>query len=82
MTRKQFLLALIAILVALVVGAALNNILHLPTAHAQDQCVVPKAWGTYKGQGSNSRGGPAFIFEDAAGTIRVGASRCDVVTRL
>ncbi|HVS80398.1 MAG TPA: hypothetical protein VHE60_01530 [Pyrinomonadaceae bacterium] len=35
MNKKRFLLTLIAILVALAVGAVLNSILHVPTAQAQ-----------------------------------------------
>jgi hypothetical protein len=66
MNRKQFLLTSIAILVALVVGAALNNILHIQAAQAQASRTIPKSWGTVKGAA-----GEHLIFEDSAGTIRL-----------
>ena len=46
--------------------------------HAQSQprergCVVPKAWGSYKGMTV-----PALVFEDTAGTIKfVDVSACE-----
>jgi len=48
MNRKRNLLTLIAILMALVVGAALNNILHLPSVQAYTPLTIPKSYGTLK----------------------------------
>jgi hypothetical protein len=69
MNRKQFLLTSIAILIALFVGAALNNILYVQPAQAQGvrtPRTIPKSWGTLKGSAS-----VYLIFEDSTGTIRV-----------
>jgi hypothetical protein len=66
MNRKQFLLTSIAVLVALVVGAVLNNFIHIPTAQAQQVYTIPKSFGTLKGSA-----GVHLIFEDSAGTIRL-----------
>lgn len=66
MNRKQFLLTSIAILMALFVGAVLNNIIHVPPAQAQERLTIPKSYGTLKG----SIGG-GLIFEDLKGTIRL-----------
>jgi hypothetical protein len=69
MNRKQFLLTSIAILIALVVGAVLNNILQVQSVEAQaPQSIprsIPKSYGALKGSVGNS-----LIFEDSAGTIR------------
>ena len=68
MNRKQFCLSSIAILVALLVGAALNTVFHVQPAQAQTgrQRAIPKDWGTLKGSV-----GLSLIFEDSNGTIRV-----------
>jgi hypothetical protein len=66
MNRKQLLLTSIAILIALVVGAALNNILYIQPVEAQAPRTIPKSWGTLKG-GANVH----LIFEDSTGTIRI-----------
>lgn len=66
MNRKQFLLTSIAILMALVVGAVLNNIIHVPPAQAQERLTIPKSYGTVKGSMGNG-----LIFEDSKGTIRL-----------
>ena len=65
MNRKRFLVTSIAILMALVVGAALNNILYVQRAQAQGRRTIPKSWGTLKGSV-----GISLIFEDSTGTIR------------
>lgn len=69
MNLKRFFLTSIAILMALVVGAALNSILHFPSVQAQESqpLTIPKSYGTLKG----SFGMTALIFEDTTGTIRI-----------
>jgi hypothetical protein len=66
MNRKQYILTSIAILVAFVLGAALSNLLHVPSTQAQETQTIPKNFGTLKGGLAS-----ALIFEDAAGTIRI-----------
>ncbi len=66
MNRKRFLLTSIAILIALVVGAALNNIFQVQPAQAQGPRTIPKSWGALKGSA-----GVHLIFEDSTGTIRI-----------
>ena len=62
MSTKQFLLTSIAILIALVVGAASKNILNVQSTQAQTGGLrtIPKSWGTLKGSI-----GASLIVEDS-----------------
>jgi hypothetical protein len=66
MNRKRNFLTVTAILVAFVVGAAVNSIFHIQVAQAHPVRTIPKSYGTLKGAS-----GVSLIFEDSAGTIRL-----------
>jgi hypothetical protein len=59
------------------VGAGVVAALMLrPEVRAGEPCVVPKAWGQFKGIYYTSRPASLIAFEDSMGTIRVVEARC------
>jgi len=65
MTKKIALVAMLLMLLFAV--SALTNPKPLQPQEIPERCVVPKAWGALRGATSSG-----LIFEDSAGTIRVG----------
>ena len=67
MRRIIFLMAVSLIVIGFSLMAAKGKLSAQPQQKDGNSCMVPKAWGTYKGSSIQTG---SLVFEDAAGTLR------------